>query len=139
MITLMVNMIMTVTMSMSRFVSLKTDTLSSSLNSLGFNFLFLAIFCSRYSPIKVTGYYLQLVGSLHFLLSGGDVRDGVCELDGLQLLGLGPGGHPRLGVVVIPGLIGGVPLSYPLPDLTWINSSSLELETVIIRLMLTWR
>ena len=77
------------------------------------------------------------MGRLHFLLSGGDVRDRVCELDGLQLLGLGPGGHTRLGVVVIPGLIGGVPLSYPLPDLTWVNSSSLE--TVIIRLMLTWR
>ena len=127
----------TMTMSMSRFVSLKTDTLSSSLNSFGFNFLFLTKECSEYSPIKVTGYHLQLVGRLHFLLGGGDVRDGVCELDGLQLLGLGPGGHPRLGVVVIPGLIGGVPLSYPLPDLTWINS--LSLETIIIRSMLTWR
>ena len=41
MITLMVTMI--VTMSMPWFVSLQTDTLSSSLNSLGFNFLFLTI------------------------------------------------------------------------------------------------
>ena len=71
--------------------------------------------------------HLELVSCLHFLLGGGDVRDGVCELDGLQLPGLGPGGHPRLGVVVIPGLVRRVPLGDPLPNLTLFNSSSLWL------------
>ena len=64
---------------------------------------------------------------LNLLLGGSDVRDGVRELDGLQLPGLGPGGHPRRGVVVIPGLVRRVPLGDPLPNLTLFNSSSLWL------------
>ena len=48
-------MTMIMTMRMPWFVSLKTDTLSSSLNSLGFNFLFLmTIESSIISLIKVS-------------------------------------------------------------------------------------
>ena len=68
------------------------------------------------------------MGRLHLLLSGGDVRDGVSELDGLQLPGLVPGGHPGLGVVIIPSFVRGVPLSYPLPDLTSVHRSLLRLN-----------
>ena len=67
---------------------------------------------------------------LHLLLGGFNVRDGVSELDGLQLPGLGPGGHPRLGVVVIPGLVRSVPLGDPLPNLTLFNKQFIN-ETLI--------
>ena len=100
-------------------VSLKTNTLASTLSSFRLYLLLLKKDLLNRSD-NTMWPHLELVGGLHLLLGGLDVGDGVCELDSLKLFRLVPRRHPSLRVVVIPGLVGGVPLRYPLPNLIFI-------------------